>query len=166
MYNNNRRSYLQNIQRYNVNDSNRCPHPPVVDYGPNPFAVNINEATLQNNNFRTTLWTGCHLQVTLMCIPVGESIGLEMHPDTDQFLRLEQGQGLILMGDRREQFDFQEKVCDDFAILIPAGTWHNLINTGCEPLKLYSIYSPPQHPHGTVHQTKSDAQAAEKNQHC
>lgn len=162
----NRKPYRQNIPRYNVNDLNCYTKPPVSDYGPNPFVVNINEATLHNNNFRTALWTGCHLQVTLMCIPVGESIGLECHPDLDQFLRIEQGQGLVFMGDCRERLDFQEKVCDDFAILIPAGTWHNLINTGCEPLKLYSIYAPPQHPHGTVHRTKAEAQAAESNHHC
>lgn len=167
MYNNHR-PYLQNIQRYNVTDSNsnHCPQPPIIDYGPNPFVVNINEATLQNNNFRTALWTGCHLQVTLMCIPVGESIGLEIHPDTDQFLRLEQGQGLMMMGTRRDCLDFQQNVCDNYAICIPAGTWHNLINTGCVPIKLYSIYAPPKHPHGTVHRTKLDAQEAEKNQHC
>jgi mannose-6-phosphate isomerase-like protein (cupin superfamily) len=67
-----------------------------------------------------------------------------------------------MMGDRRDRLDFQGKVCDDFAFVIPAGKWHNLINTGCEVLKLYSIYAPPQHPRGTVHETKSDAQAAEK----
>jgi mannose-6-phosphate isomerase-like protein (cupin superfamily) len=96
-----------------------------------------------------------------MCIPVGESIGLENHPDVDQFLCLEQGQGLVMMGNRRDRFDFQERVCPGYAILVPAGTWHNLINTGNEPIKLYSIYAPPQHPHGTVHRTKMDAQAAE-----
>jgi mannose-6-phosphate isomerase-like protein (cupin superfamily) len=144
-----------------MSNSYQCPQPPIIDYGPNPFWVNINDATLQNNNFRRTLWTGCNLQVTLMCIPVGESIGLENHPDVDQFLCLEQGQGLVMMGNRRDRFDFQERVCPGYAILVPAGTWHNLINTGNEPIKLYSIYAPPQHPHGTVHRTKMDAQAAE-----
>jgi len=165
MYNN-RRPYVQNIPQSNMSDSYQYTHPPVIDYGPNPFVVNINDATLQNNNFRRTLWTGCHLQVTLMCIPVGESIGLEIHLDVDQFLRLEQGQGLVMMGNRRDRLDFQERVCQDYAILIPAGTWHNLINTGNEPIKLYSIYAPPQHPHGTVHRTKMDAQAAEARKHC
>jgi mannose-6-phosphate isomerase-like protein (cupin superfamily) len=100
-----------------------------------------------------------------MCIDVGEDIGLEIHPDLDQFLRIEQGQGLVMMGDRRNRLDFQEKVCDDYAIVIPAGKWHNLINTGNVPLKLYSIYAPPQHPRGTVHETKEDAQAAEEHHH-
>jgi mannose-6-phosphate isomerase-like protein (cupin superfamily) len=131
------------------------------DYGPNPFVVNINEATKRNNNFRTALWTGNHLQLTLMSIPVGGEIGLERHPDLDQFIRLEEGQGVVKMGDRKDRLDFQENVYDDFAFIIPAGTWHNLINTGNIPIKLYSIYAPPQHPHGTVHRTKEDAEAAE-----
>ena len=131
------------------------------DYGPQPFVVNIEEATLQNDNFRTALWTGTHLQVTLMSIGVGEDIGLEMHPDVDQFLRIEEGQGLVKMGSRKDKLDFQDKAYDGYAILIPAGTWHNLINTGRKPLKLYSIYAPPNHPKGTVHETKADAEAAE-----
>lgn len=124
------------------------------DYGPEPFVVNINEATKENTNFRTALWTGCHLQLTLMSINVGEDIGLEMHPDVDQFLRIEQGQGLVKMGDSECRLDFQRYVYDDYAIIIPAGKWHNLINMGNMPLKLYSIYAPPEHPHGTVHVVK------------
>lgn len=131
------------------------------DYGPEPFVININQATKQNNTFRTALWTGNYLQLTLMSINVGEDIGLENHPDLDQFLRIEQGQGLVKMGHRKDNMDFQRSVSDDYAIIIPAGTWHNLINTGNRPLKLYSIYAPPQHPKGTVHKTKADALAAE-----
>ena len=132
------------------------------DYGPKPYVVNINEATLQNITYRTALWTGDHLQVTLMSLNPGEDIGLEMHPELDQFLRIEQGQGIVQMGKRRDQLNFQRNVYDDFAILIPAGTWHNLTNTGTEPLRLYSIYAPPNHPFGTVHETKAEAQAAEE----
>lgn len=132
------------------------------DYGPEPFVVNIEEATLQNNTFRTALWTGNHLQLTLMSIHVGDDIGLEMHPDTDQFLRIEQGQGLVMMGDNKNNLYFQRRVYDNYVILIPAGKWHNVINTGCTPLKLYSIYAPPQHPHGTVHKTKKDAQRSHR----
>ncbi|NLB77467.1 MAG: cupin domain-containing protein [Clostridiaceae bacterium] len=136
-------------------------HIPMTDYGPAPFSVNITQATKQNTNFRTALWTGNHLQLTLMSINVGEDIGLENHPNLDQFIRIEQGQGLALMGDRMDRMDFQANVEDDFIIIIPAGKWHNLINTGNIPLKLYSIYAPPQHPYGTVHVTKADAEAAE-----
>ncbi|WP_248278545.1 cupin domain-containing protein [Bacillus sp. DNRA2] len=135
------------------------------DYGPNPFVVNINEVTKENHNFRTALWTGQHLQVTLMSIGVGEDIGLEIHPNLDQFLRIEQGQGIVQMGPRKNQLNYRKTVRDDFAIMVPAGTWHNVINTGNIPLKLYSIYAPPQHPKGTVHKTKSDAMAAEAHHH-
>lgn len=135
----------------------------IKDYGPNPFVIDINEAAEQNNNFRTSLWTGDHLQITLMSINVGEDIGLEMHPDVDQFIRIEEGRGIVRMGDSSDTLNFQESVNDDFAFVIPAGKWHNLINTGNVPLKLYSIYAPPQHPHGTVHQTKEIADAAENH---
>lgn len=129
-----------------------------TDFGPNPFVINIEKATLLNNNFRTALWTGTHLQLTLMSIKPGEDIGVEMHPNTDQFLRIEQGQGLVMMGNTKENMNFQRRVYNNFAIIVPAGTWHNLINTGRVPLKLYSIYAPPQHPFGTVHVTKQDAE--------
>ncbi|MBD7907913.1 cupin domain-containing protein [Sporosarcina gallistercoris] len=127
------------------------------DYGANPFVINIDEATKQNNTFRTALWTGNHLQLTLMSIKAGEYIGLEMHPNVDQFLRVEQGQGIVQIGENRDDLSFQREIFDDSAIIIPAGMWHNVINTGNVPLKLYSIYAPPNHPFGTVHQTKADA---------
>ncbi len=132
-----------------------------MDYGPEPYVVNINEATKQNNTYRTALWTGSHLQMTVMSINVGEDIGLEMHPNLDQFLRIEQGQGFVQMGKSKDQLNFEKNVYDDSAIIIPAGTWHNLTNTGETPLKLYSIYAPPNHPFGTVHVTKADAIDAE-----
>ncbi|MDD3692564.1 MAG: cupin domain-containing protein [Oscillospiraceae bacterium] len=128
------------------------------DYGPNPFVINIEKATLQNNYFRTALWTGNHLQLTLMSIKPGQDIGLEIHNDLDQFLRIEQGQGVVMMGDSRNNLDFRKRVYNDYVILIPAGKWHNLVNTGRVPIKLYSIYAPPQHPFGTVHVTKKDAE--------
>jgi mannose-6-phosphate isomerase-like protein (cupin superfamily) len=133
------------------------------DYGKNPFVVNINEATKQNRTFRTALWTGNHLQVTLVSINVGEDIGLEIHPNIDQFLRIEEGDGVVQMGDSKDKLTFQKRVSDDSAIIIPAGKWHNVTNTGNKPLKLYSIYAPPQHPFGTVHKTKAEAMAAEEN---
>lgn len=128
-----------------------------MDYGPKPFIIKIAEATKRNRTFRTTVWTGNHMQLTLMSIPVGGEIGLEVHTQLDQFIRIERGYGLVKMGDRKNNLYFQRKVCDDYAFFIPAGTWHNLINTGECPLKLYSIYAPPQHPKGTVHLTKAEA---------
>lgn len=128
------------------------------DYGSQPFVVNIDQATRQNSAFRTALWTGEHFQVTLMSIGVGEDIGLEVHPTTDQFIRVEEGQGLVRMGNSRDQLDFEQMVFDDFAVMVPAGKWHNIVNTGNKPLKVYAIYAPPEHPFGTVHPTKASAE--------
>ena len=158
MYNNNNRNMPRN-DAYIPRQS--YPSAAITDFGPNPFVVDINKATLYNNTFRTALWTGNHLQLTLMSIPVGEDIGLEMHPNVDQFLRIEEGQGLVQMGDSRDRMYFRQPAFDDFAIFIPAGTWHNLTNTGNRPIKLYSIYASPNHPWGTIHQTKTIAEAAE-----
>ncbi|APF24091.1 cupin family protein [Clostridium butyricum] len=128
----------------------------IKDYGPKPYVVNIDEATKENNNFRIALWTGNHLQVTLMSIKVNDDIGVEIHEDTDQFIRIEDGQGIVKMGKSKDNLDFEKKFEDDFAIMIPAGTWHNIINTGDKPLKLYSIYAPPHHKRGVVHVNKED----------
>jgi mannose-6-phosphate isomerase-like protein (cupin superfamily) len=133
----------------------------LVDNGPEPYVVNIEEAAKQNNNFRTALWTGEHLQLTLMSINPGEDIGFEVHPNLDQFIRIEDGIGIAVMGDQKENLDFQRNVSANDALIIPAGKWHNLVNAGRKPLKLYSIYAPPQHPFGTVQATKEEAKAAE-----
>lgn len=157
--------YPDVTEQSNSNHSYRFSNPRVAiaDYGTKPYVVNINEATKQNNTFRTAIWTGKHLQVTLMSINVGEDIGLEIHPNEDQFLRIEQGQGIVQMGKSKENLNFERNVYDDSAIMIPAGTWHNLTNTGNVPLKLYSIYAPPHHPFGTIHATKAEAMAEERN---
>lgn len=134
------------------------------DYGAESLVVNIEEATKQNDTFRTALWTGKNLQVTLMSIAAGDDIGLEVHEHGDQFLRVEEGEGLVQMGDSEDNLSFEEKAEDDYAILIPAGKWHNVTNTGDKPLKIYSIYAPPEHPHSTVHKTKAEADAAEEEE--
>lgn len=128
-----------------------------LDMGPAPFAVNIDRATTENENFRTTLWTGENLQLTVMSIKVGEDIGLEVHNDLDQFLRIEEGEGIIRMGDTEDINEFSSYVDGSYATIIPAGKYHNLFNTGKRPLKLYSVYAPVQHPYGTIHKTKEDA---------
>lgn len=140
---------------------NYAPVYPNMDQGKQPYTLNIRHAAKQNDTFRTAIWTGEHLQVTLMSIGAGEDIGLEVHPDTDQFLRIEEGQGFVQMGPAENQLTYSGYVFDDSAIMVPAGTWHNLTNIGSSPLKLYSIYAPPEHPFGTVHRTKADAEAAE-----
>ena len=105
------------------------------------------------------------MQMTLMSIEPGGEIGLERHDDIDQFIRVEAGKGIILMGDSEDNLDFQEALEDDFAAFIPAGKWHNVINTGEEPLKLYSIYAPAEHPFGTIHNTYEEAMEAEHDHH-
>jgi len=145
------------VSYYNLPPEEEEQDIPLYDYGPEPFAVDIAQATVQNDNFRTTLWTGEHLQLTLMSIPVGGDIGFEIHENVDQFIRIEEGQGVALMGDEQDHMNFQAEVRDDFIFIVPAGKWHNLINTGYRPIKLYSIYAPPNHPHGTVHETKEEA---------
>lgn len=130
------------------------------DHGPNPYVVDIEELTLSNENFRTAAWTGKNLQMTLMTIQPGDDIGLEVHEDHDQFLRIEQGEARVEMGSTETELK-EWSAEEDFAIFVPAGTWHNVINTGDNTLKLYSIYAPAEHEHGTVHETKAIADAAE-----
>jgi mannose-6-phosphate isomerase-like protein (cupin superfamily) len=125
------------------------------------WVADIERATLDNTNFRTVLWTGDHSQLTVMSIPPGEDIGKEVHPDHDQFLRIEQGSGRVELGPAEDEVEFTHEVGDDWAIVVPAGVWHNLINTGEGDLKVYSIYSPAEHPPDTIHPTKADAEAAE-----
>ena len=129
-----------------------------TDYGPDPYVVDIEKDTLDNPNFRVTRWTGSKIQLTLMSIPVGGDIGLEVHETHDQFLRLEQGRGRVQMGPVKDDLSFEREVSADWAVFVPAGTWHNLTNVGDEPIKLYAIYGPPDHLHGTVHGTQNDAE--------
>lgn len=136
----------------------------ITDNGPKPYVVDIEKLTKENENFRTAGWTGVYLQMTLMTIPVGGDVGLEVHPDTDQFLRLEQGKAKVSMGASKDSLDKEWDAEDDFAIFVPADTWHNIVNVGDEPLKLYSIYAPPHHPFGTVHKTQVDAEEAEAHE--
>ena len=133
----------------------------IIDIGPTPNSFNLETATTENTNYRTVAWTGEYLQVTLMSIPVGESIGLEMHSGTDQFLRLDAGTGKAQMGPSKDTLTFEQDVADGWCVLVPAGTWHNVTNTGEVELKLYSLYSPAEHPDGTIHRTKAEADAAE-----
>lgn len=126
------------------------------DYGAEPIVFNIEDVTSRNKNFRTAFWTGNYFQMTLMTLQPGEDIGLELHTETDQFIRVEEGQGIVFMGNTEDNLDFVREAKEDFAFFIPAGKWHNLVNTGDKPLKLYSIYAPVEHPFGTVHVTREE----------
>ncbi|OPY14320.1 cupin domain-containing protein [Syntrophus aciditrophicus] len=132
----------------------------IKDYGRQPWVVDIEDLTTKNDNFRATHWTGNHLQMTVMTIKPGGEIGLEKHDEGDQFIRVEQGEARIVMGQSKELMTFNKKVSDDWAIFIPSGFWHNIINEGNKPLKVYVIYAPPEHPAGTLHKTFEDAEAA------
>ena len=120
----------------------------------------IEEETVANGTFRTVLFTGEHVQLTVMRIAPGEDIGRERHEDRDQFLRIEQGSARVEFGMTEDAVEETYDVQDDWAIIVPAGVWHNVVNTGEGALKLYSLYAPPEHPAGTVHRTKADAEAA------
>ena len=132
------------------------------DYGPEPFIFNINQAAKRNRNFRETVWTGENLQLTLMSIPCGGEIGLEQHRCADQFICIVSGRANVKMGKCKCDIDRGQCVEQGCAVLIPAGTWHNITNIGNTPLCLYSVYAPPQHSRGTVNKTKIDADCSEK----
>jgi mannose-6-phosphate isomerase-like protein (cupin superfamily) len=121
------------------------------------FVDDIEHLTEDNQDFRRVLYTGANLQLVLMALKPGEEIGEEVHDDRDQFFRIEAGAGEVLIDGARHQ------VKDDDAIIVPAGARHNVINTGSEPLKLYTVYGPPEHKDGTVHHTKAEADAHEEH---
>ena len=121
----------------------------------------IEEQTLENTFFRQVLYTGKHAQLVVMCLKPGEDIGDEVHANVDQFFRIEQGEAKFVFHEKQEH-----RVRDGEAVLVPAGTFHNVINTSTTaPLKLYTLYSPPNHPDGTVHKTRAEAEAAEALEH-
>jgi mannose-6-phosphate isomerase-like protein (cupin superfamily) len=121
----------------------------------------IEEQTLKNNYFRQVLFTGKHCQLVVMCLQAGEEIGNEVHPGTDQFFRIEQGEAKFVFNGKEEHL-----VHDGDAVVVPAGTYHNVINTSkTKMLKLYTVYSPPNHPDGTIHKSKAEAEAAEEQEH-
>lgn len=117
----------------------------------------IEQATLENNYFRQVLFTGTYTQLVVMCLQPGEEIGNEVHPTVDQFFRIEQGEAKFVFGGKEEHL-----VHDGDAVVVPAGTEHNVLNaSSTNILRLYTLYSPPNHPDGTVHRTKDEAEAAE-----
>ena len=131
----------------------------IKDIGPKPQSFDIDHATKQNTNYRSVAWSGRYLQVTLMSIPVGGAIGLEVHPETDQFLRLDAGSGRVQMGATKDKLTFDKNVSDGWCVLVPAGTWHNVTNTGAIPMQVYTVYAPAHHKPGKVHGTAAAAAA-------
>jgi len=121
----------------------------------------IEKTTVQNNFFRRVIYTGKHAQLVVMCLQGGEEIGNEVHPDVDQFFRIEEGSAKFVFNGTEEHLAH-----DGDAVIVPAGTYHNVINVSeNKPLQLYTVYSPPNHPDGTIHKTKAEAEAAEAAEH-
>ena len=127
----------------------------IADIGPQPQSFDIERAAENNTNYRSVAWSGRYLQVTLMSIPVGGDIGLEAHPETDQFLRLEKGKGRVQMGATKDDLIFNKEVSDGWCVLVPAGTWHNITNTGAIPMQIYAIYAPTHHKPDKVQATQA-----------
>lgn len=123
------------------------------------YSKDVAAETLKNKNFRKVLYTGEHLQLVVMTLQPGEEIGEETHEDRDQFFRFEAGEGVVVIDGKKN------KVSDDFGVIVPAGACHNVINTGEEPLQMYTIYGPPEHKDKTVHKTKDQAEKDEENDH-
>ena len=124
------------------------------------YTINIEKKTLENTNFREVLYTGAHMQLVVMSLRPLEDIGMEVHPNVDQFFRIEEGQAKVIMNGE------ETILTDDMVAIVPAGTQHNVINmSDTQELKLYTIYAPANHPEGTIHATKADAMAAEEHEH-
>jgi mannose-6-phosphate isomerase-like protein (cupin superfamily) len=137
----------------------------VADNGPvnattTGWVGDIETLTRENTTFRTVLYTAANLQLTVMCLATGEEVGMEMHDHLDQFIRIESGSARVTLGPSKDEVEVAHDLADDWAIIIPGGTWHNVVNTGMDELRLYSVYAPAEHPDGAVHVTKADADAA------
>ena len=125
------------------------------------YSVPIEKKTLENDYFRKVLFTGKYTQLVVMCLRPGEDIGNEVHKKVDQFFRIEKGQAAFVFNGKEKHL-----AKNGDAVIVPAGTYHNVINTSkTNPLKLYTVYSPPNHPDGTINKTKADAVEAEKHEH-
>jgi mannose-6-phosphate isomerase-like protein (cupin superfamily) len=135
------------------------------DMGKKPWVLDIEDATVSNSNYRHVQWTGEHMQMVLMSLKPGEVIDLEMHPEIDQFIRIEQGEARVLMGESSDNLSFDKMVSDDWSVFIPAGYWHEVRNTGETDLKVYTIYTPAEHPAGTLNETYEEAVEYHKEHH-
>jgi mannose-6-phosphate isomerase-like protein (cupin superfamily) len=129
------------------------------DIGPRPQSFDLEFETIDNPNYRTVAWSGKYLQLTFMSIPVGSDIGLELHPETDQLIRLEKGRGHAQMGPSKDELTFDQEISDGWCVLVPAGSWHNITNIGDQPMQVYTVYAPQHHAPGKVQATMAIAEA-------
>lgn len=135
------------------------------DMGEKPWVLDIEAATLANDNYRVAHWSGKQLQLVFMSLKPGEIIDLERHEDHDQFLRIEKGEARVFMGETADHLSFDKKVSDNWAILVPAGFWHKIENTGSTELKIYTLYGPPEHAKGKINKTYQDAKEGHDSEH-
>lgn len=138
-------------------DGRSAPEPEARLAADSAYVVNIERAALANEDFRRVLFTGPYMQLVLMTLRPGEEIGMEVHENGDQFIRVETGTGTAVLDGASHPLE------DGTIVLIPAGVDHNIVNTGNAPLRMYVLYSPPEHPDGTVHRTKQEADTAGHN---
>lgn len=143
-----------------MDDRRRLTQPDTVGAGGLGWVDDIERATLDNDTFRTVLFTGEHLQLTVMRLAPDEDIGREAHPQRDQFLRIEAGTARLELGPSADEVTETRQLEADWAGIVPAGVWHNVVNVGADDVKLYSLYAPPEHPPGTVHRTRADSDEA------
>lgn len=132
----------------------RCDHKCQNEHGGEVYTLNVEKSANKNYNFRESVWTGKYLQMTLMSIASSNDIGVEMHKDTDQYIRIEHGYALVLTGRDQDHLNDRQKLCKGDAVFIPAGIWHNIVNIGRCTLKVSSVYAPPHHPRCTVQPNK------------
>ena len=156
----NERAVLENIvENQDCNQNKYCDACEIKcrnDRGGEVYCANIGSLAFKNKNFRESVWTGHYLQMTLMSIPCGEDIGVEIHPDTDQYIRVEHGCAVALTGHSRDALCRKCRLNTGDTIFVPAGTWHNIVNVGRRDLKLSSVYAPPHHPKCTVERIKTN----------
>lgn len=147
------------LEYYHNNDfshCNRCDNKCKNEHGGEVYSLDVGKMAKKTHNFRESVWTGRYLQMTLMSIPCGQDIGVEIHEDTDQYIRVEHGYALAVTGCDCNHLNNKKRLCAGDAIFIPAGTWHNIVNIGKCDLKLSSVYAPPHHPKCTVQKNKTD----------
>ncbi len=148
--------HLEFYRNDNMSYYDGCDRKCKNEHGGEVYSLNVEKHAYKNNNFRETIWTGKYLQTTLMNIPCSQNVGIEIHEDTDQYIRVEYGYALLLTGENPQCLFNKKKLCKGDAVFIPAGTWHDIANIGKSDLKLSSVYAPPHHPKCTEHRYKTD----------
>lgn len=142
--------HLEYYENNEISYCDKCKNKCKNEHGGEVYILNVSKSAYKNESFRESVWTGNYLQMTLMSIPCSCDVGVEIHNDTDQYIRVEYGYACLLTGCDPKHLDNKKKLCQGDAVFVPAGTWHNIVNVGRGELKLSSVYAPPHHPKCTV----------------